>query len=269
MASGYEKKAYISTYTPSLLESIPRQEQRQTLGISNDTLPFRGLDIWNAYEFTWLSPTGKPEVALAQFHVPASSTHLIESKALKLYLGSYSNTCFGSRNEVIATLEADLKLAAQAPVNVLLLNADHVQHEGLSQFMGTSLDHLDVEIDQYSWSPDFLKIESTTIVREALYTHLFRSLCPLSGQPDFASVLIQYNGSGIDHEGLLKYLVSYREHPEFAEQVTERIFTDIMNQCEPERLGVSARYTRRGGIEINANRTHEEPQPPEVRLWRQ
>ncbi|MBT4493809.1 MAG: NADPH-dependent 7-cyano-7-deazaguanine reductase QueF [Gammaproteobacteria bacterium] len=260
---------YVTTYTPSLLESIPRRNQRQTLGITEDALPFKGLDIWNAYEFTWLNSRGKPEVAVAQFQVPGKSSHLIESKSLKLYLGSYSNTSFGHRNEVIQTLEADLTLAAQAPVSVSLLNPENMQHEGIGQFTGTSLDNLDIDISEYYWNPDFLELESSTIVRENLYTHLFKSLCPVSGHPDFASVLIQYNGNSISHEGLLRYLVSYREHAEFAEQVAERIFVDIMNRCAPERLAVSARYTRRGGIDINAHRTHEEPLPPEVRLWRQ
>ena len=131
----------------------------------------------------------------------------------------------------------------------------------------TNLDLLDIDINEYYWNPDFLELESSTVLRESVYTHLFKSLCPLTGQPDFASILIQYNGNGISHEGLLKYLVSYREHAEFAEQVTERIFVDIMNRCSPERLAVSARYTLRVGIDINAHRTFDEPLPPEVRLW--
>ena len=260
---------YVTTYTPSLLESVARQQQRQTLGISGDTLPFKGLDIWRAYEFTWLNSSGKPEVVVADFQIPGKSAQLIESKSLKLYMGSYSNTIFGHRKEVIQTLEADLTLAAQAAVNVSLVNPEMIQQEGVGQFTGKSLDKLDIDISEYYWNPDFLKLESSTIVRENLYTHLFRSLCPLTGQPDFASIQIQYNGASISHEGLLRYLISYREHAEFAEQVAERIFVDIMNRCAPERLGVSARYTRRGGIEINAHRTYEEPLPAEVRLWRQ
>ncbi len=269
MANSQDKQAYVTTYTPSLLESIPRKVQRQTLGITEDALPFKGLDIWNAYEFSWLNSKGKPEVAVAQFQFPGKSSHLIESRSLKLYLGSFSNTPFGHRSEVIRTLESDLTLAVQAAVSVSLLSAEQIQHEGLGQFVGTNLDLLDIDIDEYYWNPDFLELESSTVLRESVYTHLFKSLCPMTGQPDFASILIQYNGNGISHEGLLKYLVSYREHAEFAEQVTERIFVDIMNRCSPERLAVSARYTRRGGIDINAHRTFDEPLPPEVRLWRQ
>lgn len=206
---------------------------------------------------------------MAQFQVPVKSANLIESKSLKLYLGSYSNTPFTQRNEVINTLASDLTLAARAPVNVSLLTPEQVQHEGIGQLIGNSLDHLDVDIEDYYWNPEFLAIESSTIVRETVYTHLFKSLCPITGQPDFASILVQYNGNSISHSGLLKYLVSYREHAEFAEQITERIFVDIMNRCSPERLAVSARFCRRGGIDINAHRTHESPLPDSVRVWRQ
>jgi 7-cyano-7-deazaguanine reductase len=269
MPSSKDKQEYVTTYTPSLLESIPRQNQRQTLGIVDGALPFKGLDIWNAYEFTWLNAKGKPEVAVAQIQVPGKSSHLIESKSLKLYLGSFSNTSFANRAEVIKTLESDMALATQAAVGVTLHTPEQALQEGMGQFMGTNLDLQDIEINEYFWNPEFLVVESSTIVRESVYTHLFKSLCPMTGQPDFASILIQYNGNSISHEGLLRYLVSYREHAEFAEQVTERIFVDIMNRCSPERLAVSARYTRRGGIDINAHRTHDEELPPEVRLWRQ
>ncbi len=268
-SSDSDKTEFVSTYMPSLLESLPRQEQRQSLGITAENLPFQGMDIWNAYEFTWLNLKGKPEAALAQFQIPLKSANLIESKSLKLYLGSYSNTPFSQRNEVITTLESDLTLAARAPVSVTLMTPDQVQHQGVGLLVGNSLDHLDVDISEYYWNPEFLELESETIVRETLYTHLFRSRCPITGQPDSASILIQYNGNSISHEGLLKYLVSYREHAEFGEQIAERIFIDIMNRCSPERLAVSARFVRRGGVDINAHRTHEETVPADVRVWRQ
>ena len=264
-----KKVENVTTYTPSLLQSIPRAQQRQTLGITEDALPFKGLDIWNAYEFTWLDAKGKPEVAMAQFQIPGNSTNLLESKSLKLYLGSYSSTSFGHRNEVISTLESDLTVAARAPVSVSFITSEQVQQQGIGLLVGNSLDNLDVEISEYYWNPDFLEIESNTIVRESLFTHLFRSLCPITGQPDCASILVQYNGNSISHQGLLKYLVSYREHEEFGEQIAERIFVDIMNRCSPDRLAVSAKFVRRGGIDINAHRTFEESLPAEVRVWRQ
>jgi 7-cyano-7-deazaguanine reductase len=260
---------YVTTYTPSLLESLPRLENRQALGITEEDLPFKGHDVWNAYEFTWLNAKGKPEVAMARFQVPLKSVNIVESKSLKFYLGSYSNTPFAHRIEVIQTLETDLSLAAMAPVSVALLTPDKVLSEGIGLLPGNSIDHLDVDISEYHWNPDFLELESYVAVRETLFTHLFMSLCPITGQPDFASIMIQYSGNSISHEGLLRYLISYREHAEFAEQITERIFIDIMNQCSPERLAVSARFNRRGGIDINTHRTHEENLPAEVRVWHQ
>ena len=269
MASFKDEQEYVTTYTPSLLEFIPRRKQRQTLGIAEGTLPFKGQDLWNAYEFTWLNQTGKPEVAVLQLHVPSESSHLTESKSLKLYLGSFSNTAFAHRAEVIRALESDLTHGTQAPVGVLLCAPEQVQQEGIGRLIGTNLDLQDIEITEYLWNPALLMLESAVARRESVYTHLFKSLCPMTGQPDFASILVQYNGNSISHEGLLRYLVSFREHAEFAEQVTERIFVDIMNRCAPEELAVSARYTRRGGIDINAYRSLDGKPSAEVRLWRQ
>lgn len=263
------KTEYITTYRPSLLSSMPRKKQRETLGITEDALPFRGVDVWNAYELTWLNARGRPEVAVARFEIPAKSPNLIESKSLKLYLGSYSQTKFGHRSEVISTLETDLSLSAQAPVGVSLLSPEQIHQNGIGALLGTNLDALNVDMDQYFWDPGHLEVVSATILRESLYTHLFKSMCPLTGQPDLASVHIQYNGRGIDHEGLLRYLVSYRSHAEFAEQVVERIFVDIMNRCAPDRLTVQAYFNRRGGLDINPMRSHEDKPPADIRLWRQ
>jgi 7-cyano-7-deazaguanine reductase len=270
LASKLGKKAeYVTTYKPSLLDSIPRAQQRSALGVMDDALPFRGLDIWNAFEFTWLNAKGKPEVAQLQLQVPAKSANIIESKSLKLYLGSYSNTKFAHRGEVISTLEADLTLAARDQVSVTLMSPEQVYQNGLGTLVGQCLDQLDLDIDEYYWAPDFLSLSSEVIVRESLYTHLFRSLCPITGQPDFASISIQYNGKNISHEGLLKYLVSYRQHQEFGEQIVERIFVDIMNRCMPDRLHVMARFTRRGGIDLNPSRSHDNNMAGDVRVWRQ
>ncbi|MDP6024838.1 MAG: NADPH-dependent 7-cyano-7-deazaguanine reductase QueF [Pseudomonadales bacterium] len=260
---------YLTTYKPGLLTSIPRIEQRSALGITEEALPFGGMDFWNAFEFSWLNNKGKPEVAVAQFQVPCQSTNIIESKSLKFYLGSYSNTKFSNRAEVISNLESDLTLAARAPVSVTLMASDQIQQNGLGVLMGQSLDHLDIDADEYYWNPDFLKVESDTIVSDAVFTHLFKSICPLSGQPDFASVSIQYNGRNISHEGLLKYLISYRQHAEFSEQIVERIFVDIMNRCMPDRLTIQASFNRRGGIDINPYRSHDTDMAADVRVWRQ
>ena len=264
-----QKPAVVTTYTPSLLHAIPRQEQRASLGITPDALPFHGVDVWNAYEFTWLGKRGKPEIAIVRIQVPVKSPMMPESKSLKLYLGSYAQTTFSNRAEVVGTLESDLTLAVRAPTSVQLLSGEQVQSEGIGSFGGQSLDVIDIEFDGYFWDPSYLEVESDVIVREAVHTNLFRSMCPLTGQPDTASILIQYNGRSISHSGLLQYLVSYREHAEFAEQVAERIFVDVLNRCSPERLTVQARFNRRGGIDINPHRSHVDGYPQEVRLARQ
>ncbi len=276
---------YLTRYTPSLLESIARKTQRQMLGIKGDSLPFTGLDFWHAWEFTWLNSRGKPMVVVARFQLPCESPHLMESKSLKLYLGSFSNTQFDDVDEVLNHLTTDFSRMAQAPVAVTLLDVDQVQGAGMGQFRGTSLDAQDLDISDYTWNPGLLQLQDTgddlVQVTESLYTHLFKSLCPMTGQPDYASILVQYHGRRINHSRLLKYLVSYREHAEFAEQITERIFVDIVTQCAPECLAVTARYTRRGGIDINARRTLGEASLlkhlsetfsetlREMRLWRQ
>lgn len=263
------KSKVITTYMPSLLQSIPRASQRQTIGVGEGELPFKGVDVWNAYEFTWLNPKGKPEAVVLQMQVPCVSSQLIESKSLKQYLGSYAQTSFKNSGDVMATLESDFQGAAQAPVSVNMLTQEHVQHGGLGLFPGKNLDAQDIEVSDYSLSPTHLSTLSETSVRESFYTNVFRSVCPMTGLPDFASIAIEKNGPSIDPEGLLRYLISYREHPEFAEQVVERIFMDILNQCSPTRLTVSGKFTRRGGIDINPYRSHEAAMPPELRLWRQ
>jgi len=264
-----KKSDYVTTYRPSLLSSLPRKKQRDALGIAEGQLPFRGVDIWHCYEFSWLNTKGRPEVAVAQLQVPAKSPQLIESKSLKLYLGSFSGTKFSHRAEVISTLESDLSVSAQAPVSVSLLTPEHVQHTGIGVLHGTNLDAQDIEIKDYFWDPEHLEVESSTLVRETVFSNLFKSLCPITGQPDFATVQIQYHGRSISKEGLLRYLVSYRSHAEFAEQITERVFVDIANRCEPDRLTVHTYFTRRGGIDIGSYRSQDDSPPAEVRLWRQ
>lgn len=260
---------YISTYTPSLLASIPRSDQRRSIGVVEGALPFKGVDVWNAYEFTWLNAKSKPEVSVLQMQVPCVSSHIIESKSLKHYLGSFTQTSFSNSGDVLSTLESDLAAAAKAPVMVNMMTPEHVQHGGLGVFPGQNLDQLDIEITDYSLSPTHLGTTSETSVRQSFYTNLFRSICPITGQPDFASISIEINGPSIDEEGLLRYLISYREHAEFAEHVIERIFTDIVNHCLPDRLTISGKFNRRGGIDINPYRSHDDGLPPEVRLWRQ
>ncbi len=240
-------------YSPDLLFPISRDENRAKLGIQSQSLPFFGVDIWNAYELSWLNAKGKPQLAIATFMVPANSPNIIESKSWKLYLNSLNNHRFHSNDELINTLKKDLSKAAGATVIVQLHSPESQSASGMKELSGKLLDRLDLEINP-SQKPtsDLLSSDpSLGLVEETLVTHLLRSNCPVTGQPDWASVQINYVGPTINEEGLLRYLIAFREHQEFHEHCVEKIFIDIKNKCRPSKLSVYARYTRRGGIDIN------------------
>lgn len=240
-------------YSPDLLFPISRDENRAKLGIQSQSLPFFGVDIWNAYELSWLNAKGKPQLAIATFMVPANSPNIIESKSWKLYLNSLNNHRFHSNDELIDTLKKDLSKAAGATVTVQLHSPESQSASGMKELSGKLLDRLDLEINP-SQKPtsDLLSSDpSLGLVEETLVTHLLRSNCPVTGQPDWASVQINYVGPTINEEGLLRYLIAFREHQEFHEHCVEKIFIDIKNKCRPSKLSVYARYTRRGGIDIN------------------
>lgn len=262
------ESAYPEQYDPALLYPIPRAANRAPLGIAGDALPFVGEDEWHAFEVSWLTPRGKPVVAVARFRLPADSPNLIESKSWKLYLNSYNQTRFASREEVIATLEQDLATAAGAPVSVELFGVDD-QALATQRLPGECIDDLDVEIDAYTPDPALLSV-GDEVVEETLHSHLLKSNCPVTGQPDWGSVLVRYRGPRLEREGLLKYLVSYRQHQDFHEHCVEHIFTDLMARARPERLLVLARYVRRGGLDISPWRATPGERPPEpLRLARQ
>lgn len=270
--SWYEKTAlgketeYRRFYDPSLLCPLARAEGRQALRIGHD-LPFYGVDIWHNYEASWLNAKGKPEVAIVQLIVPAHSPYLIESKSLKLYFNSLNFTRFDHAHAFVSLVRNDLSQAAGADVEVMLLPV-HALYQ-LKQLHGVCLDQLDIACDEYLLSEQHLHCrEQARPVSETLFSHLLRSNCPVTSQPDWGSVLIRYQGRAIDHEGLLRYLVSFRQHNDFHEQCVERIFTDIMLHCRPEKLTVQAYYTRRGGLDINPFRSNAE-QPDFQRLARQ
>ena len=240
-------------YSPDLLFPISRDENRARLGIQSQSLPFFGVDIWNAYELSWLNAKGKPQLAIATFMVPANSPNIIESKSWKLYLNSLNNHRFHSNDELIDTLKKDLSKAAGATVTVQHHSPESQSASGMKELSGKLLDRLDLEINP-SQKPtsDLLSSDpSLGLVEETLVTHLLRSNCPVTGQPDWASVQINYVGPTINEEGLLRYLIAFREHQEFHEHCVEKIFVDIKNKCRPSKLSVYARYTRRGGIDIN------------------
>lgn len=261
---------YGQAYDPSLLFPIARASQRALLGLG-DELPFVGVDFWNAYELSWLDGRGKPRVALAEFRVPAASPSIIESKSFKLYLGSYAQSRFGDTDSLRAQLIRDLSEAAGAPVSVVLTPAASANAALIETLEGDVIDDLPIEITHYGPPrPDFLSSDPELRTDEVLVSHLLKSNCPVTGQPDWASLQIRYAGPRIARDGLLRYLVSYRNHSDFHEQCVERIFMDLMQQCAPTRLGVYARYTRRGGLDINPFRaTPGLPLPGNPRTARQ
>lgn len=248
-----KKSAYIDQYTPDLLFPMARKEKRNEINIT-EKLPFFGFDLWNAYEISWLNTKGKPMVAIAEFVVPAESTNLIESKSLKLYFNSFNQTQFETEKAVEKSITQDLTQAAQAPVFVQLKSINTGGQ--FQQLKGICLDDLDVQIDTYQPQPDFLITdESQPIVTETLYSHLLKSNCLVTFQPDWGSIQIHYTGRKIDPTGMLKYLISLRNHNEFHEQCVERIFMAILSRCKPTELTVYARYARRGGLDINPYRS--------------
>lgn len=262
--------AYVDQYAPSLLFPIPRKEKRDELGIG-ESLPFYGADIWNAFEISWLNSKGKPIVAVAEIFIDATTPNLIESKSFKLYLNSLNQTRLPHDfDDVEPLLSKDLSAAAGGQVIVKLHSLDGANALGqIAVPEATCLDVLDVEIDTYQTEPELLNA-GTEQVSEYLYSNLLKSNCLVTGQPDWGTVFIDYTGPKIDQEGLLKYLISFRQHNEFHEQCVERIFTDLMTHCRCETLTVSARYTRRGGLDINPYRTNVPGRKiPNLRLIRQ
>ncbi|WP_225911626.1 NADPH-dependent 7-cyano-7-deazaguanine reductase QueF [Desulfuromonas versatilis] len=261
---------YKSEYDPGLLCPVPRRLKRDELALTG-ALPFSGVDIWNAYELSWLSPKGKPVVAMGEFRVPCESANLIESKSFKLYLNSLNQTRYQSPGQVEQVLAADLHAAAGAPVGVRLLDSARFAEERIVTLPGRCIDDLDIEVEGYQLDPQLLagSADPSDPVEETLHSHLLKSNCLVTSQPDWGSVLIRYRGGRIDPEALLRYLISFRQHNEFHEQCVERIFVDLMRFCRPERLTVYARYTRRGGLDINPFRSNFEAKVENLRLARQ
>lgn len=261
---------YVSTYTPSLLFPIPRAAKWAELGLSAETLPYRGVDVWNCFELSWLLPSGKPVVAIAEFSIPADSPNIIESKSFKLYLNSLNQTPYASVAELEAVLVKDLSAAAGKPVGVKVRRLQDVEAEGLVTLEGVCIDELDITVSSYDHpQPELLRCDSTRVVEETLHSHLLRSNCPVTSQPDWGSVCISYRGAALDHASVLAYLVSFRQHSDFHEQCVERIFTDLQRLMQPEHLTVFARYVRRGGLDINPYRSTEVIDVVNGRLVRQ
>jgi len=263
--------AYKSEYDASLLFPIARQGKRDELGI-HGTLPFFGIDIWNAYEVSWLNLRGKPQIAIVNFTIPADSPNIVESKSFKLYLNSFNQTRLAGVDALLELLRADLSAAAGTPVQVTATMPEDFGNLKMGELDGMLLDRLDIEVTDYT--PDTALLSTARDeppVEETLLSHLLKSNCLVTGQPDWGSVQIRYVGPAINQEGLLKYLIGYRNHNEFHEQCVERIFMDILRCCQPQKLAVYARFTRRGGLDINPWRSNftTGQRPSNARLPRQ
>ena len=253
---------YPDRYDAGLLFPIARAAQREALGLGA-VLPFGGADFWTAYEISWLDARGKPQLAIGRFRVPADSPALIESKSLKLYLGSYAQESMPDPDTVATRIAADLTRACGVAVEVALTSTAGFGRFAIAELPGESLDAVPVAIDAYEPLPDVLAAQGAQ-VEETLRSALFRSNCPVTGQPDYADIMLRYRGARIDREGLLCYLVSYRKHAAFHEACVERIFVDVLERCRPQALSVYARFLRRGGIDINPFRSNFEARPPDA-----
>jgi 7-cyano-7-deazaguanine reductase len=261
---------YIATYSPELLFPIPRAAKWAELGLSAETLPYRGVDYWNCFELSWLLPSGKPVVAIGEFAIPADSPNIIESKSFKLYLNSLNQSVFATVPALVEVLEQDLSATAGKPVTVRVRSLDEAAREGLNALPGSCIDDLDVSISNYAApQPELLDCDPTQIVEQRLHSHLLKSNCPVTGQPDWGSVVVEYRGAALDPASLLAYLVSFRQHADFHEQCVERIFLDLQQCLQPEYLTVYARDGRRGGLDINPYRTTLAEMPANRRLVRQ
>ena len=257
---------YVDVYTPSLLHSIPRQESRDRMGVRSEPLPFMGEDVWTAYELSWLDGKGRPRIGALRMTIPASSPAIVESKSMKLYLNSFAQTRFNHSADVLKTLNSDLTLAFRAPILVDFLSPAALANIA-NALPGQCLDELDTEIDCYEYNPELLQVDQSSFdVKEAVHTRAFRSLCPVTGQPDWAALVVQYAGAPIQRESLYRYLVSFRSHTGFHEATVEQVYLDLLQRCGCERLSVWARFLRRGGIDINPHRSNWDASAPLIRL---
>lgn len=254
---------YKDSYDASLLFPIPRKLNRDEIKVDDNNPPFKGEDVWTGYELSWLNPKGKPVVAVAEFFFDCTSKYLIESKSFKLYLNSFNQTTFDSFEQVQQTLVTDLSTASNSIVDVTLYASGEFDCLLPSALPGTCIDDLDVAIDEYQINPNLLKhAENADVIEETVHSHLLKSNCLITSQPDWGSLVIRYQGKAICHESLLKYVISFRGHNEFHEQCVERIYADMMEKLELTSLEVLARYTRRGGLDINPYRSTEQAKTP-------
>lgn len=258
---------YITKYNPTLLFPIARAPKRAEINVTSP-LPFYGCDIWNAYELSWLNEKGKPQVAIGELIVPCDTPNIVESKSVKLYFNSLNNTRFPDLETVTSTIREDLSKSAGKGIDIRVRLLNDVEDIRTESFSGICIDDLDIATDDYQVNPNLLSTENEE-AEEILFSNYFKAICLATGQPDWASIRIQYRGNKLNREGLLKYLISYRNHSEFHEQCIERVYMDILKHCQPNHLTIEARFTRRGGIDINPIRSTEKITPTNRRQIRQ
>ena len=259
---------YPTAYDPSQLRAVPRVLNREPIGISDDNLPFSGEDYWTGYELSWLNDNGLPQVAMGYFTVPANSPNLVESKSFKLYLNSFNESRFSHWQQVTQLMQRDLSECAGAPVQVVLEPLSAITHTTIDDLPGNVIDEQDIRIDTYDYDPSLLQVIDNEATEQCVKSHLLKSNCLITNQPDWGSVYIHGIGPQLDNASLLRYIVSFRRHNEFHEQCVERIFQDL-TQLGFKQLSVYARYTRRGGLDINPFRSNFEKAPAAGRLARQ
>jgi 7-cyano-7-deazaguanine reductase len=277
-----ENTEYSSQYNADLLQAVPRSLNRDDIAINQHHLPFVGEDVWYGFELSWLNPKGKPVVAVAEFRFSCLSENIVESKSFKLYLNSFNQTKFDTIKSVEQRLIADLSAITNSSAQVRLFGVEHCPELAIAKKVNACvcIDNEDISIEAYQYDAKLLSsaMNATTdakthhddnIIDEALVSHLLKSNCLITNQPDWASIYISYRGKKINHGVLLKYLISFRQHSEFHEQCVERIFCDLQKYCQPEELTVFARYTRRGGLDINPFRSSHLQQAPSKRTLRQ
>lgn len=264
-----KKSQYANEYEPSLIFPISRKGNRDAINVP-EKLPFQGVDIWNAFEISWLNEKGKPVIAIGELSIPCTTPNIVESKSMKLYLNSFNQSKFSSAEEVQRIIKEDLSKGFGGEISVTLSLAKDFCQQEIKDLEGTCIDDQDIEVSNYQIDPTLLKKEEGTQAEETLHSHLLKANCLVTGQPDWMSILIKYSGPKIDHEGLLRYIISFRNCNEFHEQCVERIYMDIFKHCSPEKLTVFGRCTRRGGLDINSFRSNFEKRPEEyARLARQ
>ncbi len=257
---------YGDRYDPSLLFAVERAPQREAIGLdATVTLPFEGVDAWTVWEAGWLAADGRPRVAVVRFEVPAGSAAIVESKSVKLYFTALNDTRFTTPGMFRDTVARDLSRATGAAVEVGLVDVDDAQALARRAVPGESIDAAPLEPLQASPAPAQLRLRhGGSIVDEVLVSRLFRSVCPVTGQPDYAQVSVAYRGRALERGALLGYLLAYRHHPGFHEHCVERILCDLEAVAQPQSLSVAARFTRRGGIDINPMRWRGRARPADA-----